>query len=80
MKKTFVQLLALLALAFCVSASVLAQTDTRYENCETATAKAVAPGGAKDPTPAVATSAITATTSPMDLARAALAAQGRRDV
>ena len=75
MKKTFLQTLSLLALVFCLSASVSAQTGTATKAADQS-AKAVAPGGAKDPTPAVASSAITATTSPMDLARAALAAQG----
>jgi hypothetical protein len=64
MKKTFLQLLSLLTLALCVSASALAQGD--------ANAKAVT-DAVKDPTPATA---ITATTTPVDLARAALAAQG----
>ena len=64
MKKIFV---ASLALLFCVtyfSAGVYAQGDTN--------AKAVA-STVKDPTPAVA---INATTPPIDLARAALTAQG----
>ena len=64
MKKTFLQSLALLAAVLVLSSSALAQTE--------ATAKAVT-DGVKDATPAVA---ITATTAPMDLARAALAAQG----
>ena len=64
MKKVFVQSLSLLALALCISSSVLAQAETN--------AKAVA-GGVKDATPAVA---ITPTTAPVDLARAALMAQG----
>jgi hypothetical protein len=64
MKKTIIRSLSLLALSLCISANVLAQNDAK--------AKAVA-GGAKDPTPATA---ITATTTPLDLARAALAAQG----
>jgi hypothetical protein len=75
MKKTFIQSLSLLALVFCVSTSVFAQTETGTKAGDNS-AKAVAPGGAKDPTPAVAMGPITATTSPMDLARAALAAQG----
>jgi len=62
MKKIILNSLSLLALSLCISASLVAQE----------TAKAVA-GGAKDSTPAVA---ITATTAPLDLARAALAAQG----
>jgi hypothetical protein len=64
MKKTLLQSLSLLALALCVSASAYAQGD--------ANAKAVS-DAVKDVTPATA---ITATTSPVDLARAALAAQG----
>ena len=63
MKKVFVQSLSLLALGLCFSSSALAQE---------ANAKAVA-GVVKDATPAVA---ISATTSPVDLARAALTAQG----
>lgn len=63
MRKTILQSL-LLAFAMCVATSALAQGDPN--------AKAVAPV-AKDPTPALA---ITATTAPVDLARAALAAQG----
>src|SRR5258707_13189212 len=72
MKKTFVHSLLLLAWVFCISASVFAQRETATKAADNP-AKAVAPAGVKDPTPAVA---ITATTSPMDLARAALAAQG----
>lgn len=72
MKKTFLQSLTFLALVFCISASVFAQTETATKATDN-TAKAVSPAGVKDPTPAVA---ITATTSPIDLARAALAAQG----
>jgi hypothetical protein len=64
MKKTFLETLSLLALAFSVSATSYAQGS--------ANAKAVN-DVAKDATPAAA---ITATTSPVDLARAALAAQG----
>ncbi len=64
MNKTIFRSLILLALALFVSASAFAQGDT--------TAKAVSPP-VKDATPAAA---ITATTSPLDLARAALAAQG----
>jgi hypothetical protein len=64
MKKSLLQSLALLAGILFLSASAFAQTES--------TAKAVA-GGATDPTPAAA---ITATTAPVDLARAALAAQG----
>lgn len=75
MKKALLPSLSLLALALCVSASAPAtnaQTETPAKPAD-ATAKAVSPGGVKDATPATA---ITATTSPMDLARAALAAQG----
>ncbi len=63
--KRFATSLSLLALVFCFAAAAYGQTEVN--------AKAVAPGGVKDTTPAVA---ITATTSPVDLARAALAAQG----
>src|SRR6267142_5600037 len=71
MKKTFPLSLLLLALALCLSASAFAQTQSTQKN-DDSKVKAVA-DGVKDPTPATA---ITATTSPMDLARAALAAQG----
>lgn len=71
MKKTILQSLSLLALALCVSASAYAQTETNPKAGDSKV-KAVA-DGVKDPTPAMA---ITATTSPVDLARAALAAQG----
>lgn len=64
MKKTFFASLGLMTLVLCVAPGAYAQVN--------ATAKAVA-GGATDPTPAMA---ITATTSPIDLARAAFAAQG----
>ncbi len=64
MNKTIFRSLILLVLALFVSVSAFAQGDT--------TAKAVSPP-VKDATPAAA---ITATTSPLDLARAALAAQG----
>jgi hypothetical protein len=64
MKKVLVESLCLLALALCISTSAFAQGET--------SAKAASPG-LKDATPAMA---ITATTSPVDLARAALAAQG----
>ena len=74
MKKALIQSLSLLALLFC-SVSVFSQTETGTKAADNS-AKAVASGGAKDPASTVATSAITATTSPMDLARAALAAQG----
>ena len=71
MKKTLLQSLSLLALAVFVSGSTYAQTETSTKATDS-TAKAVT-AGVTDPTPAVA---ITATTSPIDLARAALAAQG----
>src|SRR6266508_2765148 len=71
MKKTLLQLLPLLTLALCVSTSVFAQGDANTKATDT-NAKAVPPA-VKDATPAVP---ITATTSPVDLARAALAAQG----
>ncbi len=64
MNKTIFRSLTLLAFALFVSTSAFAQGDT--------TSKAVSPA-VKDATPAVA---IIATTSPLDLARAALAAQG----
>ena len=64
MKKTILKSLSVLAISLCVSASAFAQGE--------ANAKAVTPA-AKDATPAMA---ITATTAPVDLARAALAAQG----
>src|SRR5882672_474859 len=64
MKKNFLQALSLLVLALVVATNAHAQGD--------ANAKAVT-NGVKDPTPATA---ITATTPPIDLARAALAAQG----
>lgn len=77
MKKAFLPLL--LALVFCISATsavTAAQTPTaaKPDLAKTTdnTTKAVAPS-ATDATPAVA---ITATTSPVDLARAALAAHG----
>jgi len=69
MKKTFLQSLSLLALAFCASAMTYAQAATTPADSNV---KAVA-DGVKDATPATA---ITATTSPLDLAKAALAAQG----
>lgn len=70
MKKSLLPSLCLLALALSVSASTYAQTETpkAAEN----KVKAVT-DGVKDATPATA---ITATTTPVDLARAALAAQG----
>jgi hypothetical protein len=71
MKKTFLQTLSLIALALSVSAIAHAQTETTSKATDSKV-KAVA-GGVTDPTPATA---ITATTSPIDLARAALAAQG----
>ena len=71
MKKAFPLSLLFLALALCISASAFAQTESTQKN-DGSKAKAVA-DGVKDPTPATA---ITATTSPIDLARAALAAQG----
>ena len=71
MKKTLLRSLSLLALAFCVSASSYAQTDTGTKGSDS-TAQAVA-AGVNAPTPATA---ITATTSPIDLAKAAVAAFG----
>lgn len=64
MKKSFVTSLGVMALALCASTNAFAQGDSK--------AKAVT-AGVTDSTPATA---ITATTSPVDLARAALAAQG----
>lgn len=75
MKKTFLQSLTLLAVALCLSAFTFAQTQTTPKAADSAAdskVKAVA-DGVKDPTPATA---ITATTSPLDLAKAAFAAQG----
>jgi hypothetical protein len=69
MKKTFLRSLSLLALALCVSAITYAQAPTTPVDVKV---KAVA-DGVKDATPATA---ITPTTSPIDLARAAVAAQG----
>jgi len=62
MRKFFVATLGLLALALCAAPVAYAQNDAKT--------KAVTPG-VSAPTPA-----ITATTSPIDLARAAFAAQG----
>jgi hypothetical protein len=61
MKKSLAETLTLLVVLFCVSASASAQTDANAKPANGAT------------TPGVA---ITATTAPLDLARAALAAQG----
>jgi len=71
MKKTFLHSLSLLALVLCVSAINSAQTEINPKAGDSKV-KAVA-DGVKDATPAMA---ITATTAPVDLARAALAAQG----
>jgi hypothetical protein len=71
MKKNFLQSLTLLALALCVSPIAYAQTETTPKAADSKV-KAVA-DGVKDPTPATA---ITATTPPADLAKAAFAAQG----
>jgi hypothetical protein len=65
MKKILVRSLSLFAVAAGLSATVFAQNDT---------AGKAAPAAVKDPTPTVI--AISATTSPVDLARAAVAAQG----
>ena len=70
MKKTFLQSLSLVALVLSFSAFTYAQTETAAKADNKV--KAVV-DGVKDPTPATA---ITATTSPVDLAKAALAAQG----
>jgi hypothetical protein len=69
MKKIFLQALSMFALALGVSALTAAQTATTPTDVKV---KAVA-DGVKDPTPATA---ITATTSPTDLARAAIVAMG----
>ena len=69
MKKIFPQALLVFALALCASAIITAQTATTPSDAKV---KAVA-DGVKDPTPAMA---ITATTSPTDLARAAVVAMG----
>lgn len=71
MKRTFPQLLLLLTLALGLSASAYAQGDGSLKGTDS-NAKAVSPV-VKDPTPAIA---ITATTTPIDMARAALAAHG----
>lgn len=63
MKTVFIRILATGAIALCLTANGFAQGDAK---------KGVA-GGTVDATPATA---ITATTTPIDLARAALAAQG----
>lgn len=62
MKKTLLQSLSLFALGICVSSSAHAQAETAAKTA--------------NGTPAAAAIAITASTSPVDLARAALAAQG----
>jgi hypothetical protein len=64
LKKTLLETLSLLALAFSVSATSYAQGSANTKPAN---------GVVKDATPAAA---INATTSPVDLARAALAAQG----
>lgn len=61
MKRPVVEMLTLVALLFCVTARAYAQADAKPANAANATTTAVA---------------ITATTAPIDLARAALAAQG----
>ncbi|MEP6818957.1 MAG: hypothetical protein ABJA18_05445 [bacterium] len=71
MKKTLLRSLSLLALALSVSASSYAQTETGTK-ATGSTAKAVT-AGASATTPATA---ITATTSPVDLAKAAVDAFG----
>ena len=71
MKKAFLRSLSLLALAFLVSASTYAQTETETKAADNG-AKAVV-AGVNNPAPAIL---ITATSSPIELARAALAAQG----
>jgi hypothetical protein len=71
MKKIFLKSLSLFALALSVSATIYAQTEPTPKAADSKV-KAEA-DGVKDATPATA---ITATTSPVDLARAAVAAQG----
>ena len=71
MKKRFLQSLSLFAIVLCISAITYAQTESNAKAGESS-AKAVT-NGATDPTPATA---ITATTSPIDLARAAVVAMG----
>ena len=63
MKRVFVESLSLFALILCVSASTYAQAETNAKAAEATKAGGAGLG-------------ITATTSPLDLARAALAAQG----
>jgi len=71
MKRILFRSLLTFTLATSLSAATQAQTDTT-KPANDSTAKATT-NGAKDPTPAAA---ITASTTPIDLARAALAAQG----
>ncbi|HSS18973.1 MAG TPA: hypothetical protein VLL54_02765 [Pyrinomonadaceae bacterium] len=71
MKRNLFRTLFLLVLALSLSTAMQAQTDATQQ-ANDSKAKATT-GGAKDPTPATA---ITASTTPIDLARAALAAQG----
>jgi len=71
MKKTILRSLFLVALALSVSAFTYAQTE-KTSGADDAKVKAIA-DGVKDATPATA---ITATTSPLDLAKAAYTAQG----
>ncbi|HEY8186805.1 MAG TPA: hypothetical protein VIF64_12075 [Pyrinomonadaceae bacterium] len=71
MKKILFQSLCLLVLALCISVTGYAQGDTNTKVTDP-NAKATT-AGVKDATPAVA---ITATTTPIELARIALAAQG----
>ncbi|HEV7744668.1 MAG TPA: hypothetical protein VGO56_06710 [Pyrinomonadaceae bacterium] len=70
--KKILQSLSLFVLFICFATLSYAQTEGNTKAADT-TAKAVSPGDSKDVTPAVA---ITAETSPIDLARVALAAQG----
>src|SRR2546425_8289547 len=67
MRKTFLALLSVVSVIVCVSAMVRAQGETPAKSATAATASS---GAAATPV------TITATTSPIDLARAALAAQG----
>jgi hypothetical protein len=72
MKKMFLPSLAVLALVLCFSFSAFAQGNAKPADANAKTATS----DVKEAAPAIAPVAITATTSPVDLARAALAAQG----
>jgi hypothetical protein len=70
MKKTVIRSLSLLALLSSICFSVGAQTGNNSKTAETGAKPA------ETPPAAIPTTAITATTAPIDLAKAALAAQG----